>query len=113
MAENTSRRSRAREQRDAAPPVADDVQAAVGQTPPSVAADENAAAAAVTPLAEDDSARVKVPREALIRNAARWLGVAPHVVIGALHEDDRQELTLGAARKAVERFQGKTTVEED
>lgn len=115
------RKTRAQQADEALPPVAESDSAAPAdpQTPPPVAADANAARAASVPLDEDDNSagRVKVTRSDLLRNSMQWLGVERHVMVGVLAEDDRDEMTLNAARKAVETWRAKqqttTTVEED
>jgi hypothetical protein len=44
------------------------------------------------------------PREELVRNAQAIFGVMPEVVIGALHGNDKTELTVAEVKTAVKAF---------
>lgn len=62
----------------------------------------------VPPLEPDDSeGRTKVPRDWAINNGERVLGIPKHELVAALHEDEREELTLNAVRKTVDQWRAK------
>ena len=65
---------------------------------------------------DDDSAgRTKVPRDYLLSRSERLLGIPRHELDGALIATDNNddELTLNAARKAHEQFIGAATTAEE
>ncbi|MFZ5688675.1 MAG: hypothetical protein ACOY9Y_10970 [Bacillota bacterium] len=49
-------------------------------------------------------AEQKYPRQELIDNAQAVFGVKPEVVIGALHGNNAQELTVSEVKRAVKLF---------
>lgn len=80
--------------------------AAVETTRPTtpVAATPGTRAAGAAPLDEDDSAgRTKVPVSWLLEHGERTLGIPRRDLVAALQEQE-DDLTLNAARKAVERW---------
>lgn len=63
---------------------------------------------AATPLSEDDTqGRTKVPMSWALENGQRVLGIPRHELVAALGEDEREELTLNAVRKAWEDWRDK------
>ncbi|MGE5552829.1 MAG: hypothetical protein ACM3XZ_02760 [Betaproteobacteria bacterium] len=48
------------------------------------------------------------PRAELIKNAPALFGVMPEVVIGALHGNDKKELTVAEVKAAVKAFLERT-----
>jgi hypothetical protein len=95
-----------RRQGEETPPTAE-VAVGAAEHVPSVAADEEAAARRGAPLiGEDDSGRVKLSASYIVSHSVRLLGVASHEMLGALSHDGREELTIDAARKALDQWRG-------
>jgi hypothetical protein len=57
-------------------------------------------------IGEDDSGRVKLPASYIVSHSIQLLGVASHEMLGALSHDGREELTIDAARRALDQWRG-------
>jgi hypothetical protein len=83
-----------------------------------VVTDDETRRTAAAPLSEEDSQnRTTVPRVWALENGERVLGIPRHELEAALGEDEREELTLNAVRKAVDTWRGQVqnpdTAQED
>lgn len=88
--------------------------AAEPSTPPSASpeppqpVDEGARDVMVAGLEEDEASRTKVSRDWVLSSGPGLLNIPLHELAGALDGDDREELTIGAVRKAVAAWKDKT-----
>lgn len=87
--------------------------AAEPSTPPStppeppVSVDEGARDKITAGLEDDEAARTKVSRDWVLSSGPSLLGIPLHELAGALDGDEREELTIGAVRKAVAEWKAK------